>query len=119
VATAADKCTSGSLSEGVSASTPATNSSTNGEENDSSGDEEIDMHVSIGSDVAFAMALGTGARAVCQWKVGRIAKLLKGKGLWRRAVPLSGGFTSRRNVCCVRVALANSGNGLPDVLLLR
>ena len=84
MATAADKCTSGSLSEGVSASTPATNSSTNGEENDSSGDEEIDMHVSIGSDVAFAMVMGTGARPIYQWWIGQIAKLFKGKGLWRR-----------------------------------
>ena len=79
MATAADKGTSGSLSEGVSPSTPATNSSTNGEENDSSGDEEIDIHVSIGSEVAFAMAVGTGVREVYQWWIGRIAKLFKGK----------------------------------------
>jgi hypothetical protein len=52
--------------------------------------EEIqDINVSIGSDVAFAMVVGTGKRAVFQWWIGRIAKLLKRKGLWRRAVPLS------------------------------
>ena len=50
------------------------------------------MHAPIGSDVAFAMVVGTGARAVYQWLMGQIAKLLKGKGLWRRAVPLSGGL---------------------------
>jgi hypothetical protein len=81
VATAADKSASGNLSAGVSASTPATNSSTNGEENYSRDDEEIAMHESIGSDVAFAMVLGTGAREVYQWWIGRIAKLFKGKWL--------------------------------------
>jgi hypothetical protein len=43
------------------------------------------MHVSIGSDVAFAMVVGTGVRVVYQWWIGRIAKLFKGKGLWRRS----------------------------------
>jgi hypothetical protein len=50
------------------------------------------MDMSIRSDVAFAMAVGTGAREVHLWWIGRIAKLFKGKGLWRRAVPLSGGL---------------------------
>jgi hypothetical protein len=120
VATAADKSTSGSLlSAGALSSTPATNSCTNGDENDSSEDEEIDMHVPIGSNVAFAMVVGTGARVVYQWGIGQIAELLKGNRLRRRAVPLSGGFTSSRLVCCVRVALADSGSGIPEVLLLR
>jgi hypothetical protein len=40
---------------------------------------QIDMHVIIGTDVAFAMVVGTEARAVYQWRIGQIAKLLKVK----------------------------------------
>jgi hypothetical protein len=53
---------------------------------------QIDIHVPIGSDAAFAVVVGTGARAVYEWWIGRIAKLFKAKGFWRRAVPLSGGL---------------------------
>ena len=38
------------------------------------------------------MVLGTEAKAVYQWWIGRIAKLFKGKEIRRRAVPLSGGL---------------------------
>ena len=88
-------------SSSVSSSSSSTASSrTIGNDHGSGEEEEVDLHVSIGSDVAFAMVVGTGSRAVHQWWIGRVVKLFKGKGLWRGAVSIAGELPTDLSAVC-------------------